>query len=196
MESPLQMCRVCTDSEESGKLMPIFEKSNKVAMEIFIVAGVKILEFNKIPALICTNCVQELTTAVNFRSKCRETDKFFRRTYFEAEKIIWTQEVGACESRNENFRVKQESGLDVHKIKDEPFDDFHADLFENIDTVLEENLDGSEESNALVGLLKRPKDEESFSDSSESETEYEARKKRRFRNAMKSAAEFRDFDLW
>ena len=202
MENPIHMCRVCTDSDEGGKFVPVYEKSNKVAMEIFLITGVKILQLNKMPALICGNCVKELSAAMDFRNKCRATDEFFRRSHFEEEKIIWgsEQDVGvnlACESQsNDNFRVKQESSFDGQRIKDEPYDDFRVDLFENIDTILEENI--SEESNTLAGILKKAKHEEaSYSDSSESETEYEARKKRKLRIAMKrSAAEFRDFDLW
>lgn len=202
MKTQLQMCRVCTDDEGGEELVPIYEKSNKVAMDIFLISGVKILEFNKIPALICVSCVEALSTAMSFRKKCRETDDFFRRSHFEAEKIIWDNAQDVSESAfgsqpNDSFRVKQESSLDRHKIKDEPFDDFHVDFFENIDTVLEENLDESEESNALAGILKKEKRDYSYSNSSESESEYKARKRQRFKNAMKrSAAEFRDFDLW
>lgn len=194
MESQLQICRVCTDSERGGELVPIYEKSNNIALDIFLICGVKILEFtselNKIPALICARCANELSSAMNFRNKCRKTDQIFRKSHFELEKIIWGN------SNNDNFRVKQEAALDGHKIKDEPCDDFNVDLFENIDTVLEENHDGCEESNTLAGILKKAKREESLSDSSESGTDYECRKRRKLKNAMKLSSEFRDFDLW
>lgn len=185
------MCRVCTDKENIEKLVPIFEKSNKIATEIFLVSGVKILEFSKFPALICARCVEELTTAMVFRDKCRQSDKFFRKSYSGEESLFWNSFQYESELASDNCKVKQECGIDGHRIKDEPYDDFHVDLFENIDTILEENFN---ESSSLASILKKAKRE---TNSSESDAEYEARKKRKLKSAMKrSASEFRDFDLW
>lgn len=36
------MCRVCTAHEGDGELVPIFEKSNKVALNIFIITQIKV----------------------------------------------------------------------------------------------------------------------------------------------------------
>lgn len=191
MENEFLMCRVCTDKENIEKLVPIFEKSNKIATEIFLVSGVKILEFSKFPAFICASCVEELTTAMVFRDKCRQSDKFFRKSYSGEESLFWNSFQYESELASDNCKVKQEWGIDGHRIKDEPYDDFHVDLFENIDTILEENFN---ESSSLASILKKAKRE---TNSSESDAEYEARKKRKLKSAMKrSASEFRDFDLW
>lgn len=199
MESQFRICRVCTENEGGGELVPIFEKNNKIALGIFVICGVKILELGRIPALICLSCVKELSKTMKFRKKCRETDDFIKKSCFEMESIIWNgaQDVASGSRSNDCLQVKQETVSDRQKIKDEPFDDFNIDLFENIDTILEENLEGSQESNSLAGVLKKAKKEESYSESSDSETEYEVvRKKRRSRSSMKRSVEFRDFDLW
>lgn len=79
------------------------------------------------------------------------------------------------------------------KIKDEPSDDF--DLFENFDTILVENPEGSEEAN-LSGIFKHSKKElTSESSESESEYEFEAREQKRRSRMLRGASEFRDFDL-
>jgi hypothetical protein len=97
---------------------------------------------------------------------------------------------------NQDLNVKQEFSVEEQKIKDEPSDDFNIDLFENIDTILEENLGGSRESNTLAGILNNGKKEES-SDISDSGSEYEEvnERKRRTKSSKKRSSDFRDFDM-
>lgn len=197
MDNQFRMCRVCTDSEKGVELVPIFEKNNQIALGIFVISGIKVLEFNnyKIPALICLNCVNELAKAMTFRRKCRETDAFIRKSAFEADSLIWTESQddasGSCTM--DMLKVKQEIALDGQKIiKDEPFDDFNIDLFENIDTILEENHGESDESNSSASILKKNRRGECFSKSSYSEI----RKKRRSRSSTNKSVELREFELW
>lgn len=81
--------------------------------------------------------------------------------------------------------MKQENSLDG-KIKDEP-EDFHVDLFENIDTILEENLGTVEESNVFAGMINISKHRV---DSSESGDEFEEyRKRKKLKNSRKRLME-------
>jgi hypothetical protein len=132
--------------------------------------------------------VKDLSKAIKFRKRCRESDRFFKQSTFE-ENLSWKDKgEDACGSTsNENVRVKEED----QKIKDEPTDDF--DLFENIDTILEENPEGSDEKN-LAGMLNSKAEHTSDSSDSESELEEEIRERKR-RRIMRRAAEFKDFDL-
>lgn len=157
------------------------------------------MDFNsyRIPALICKNCVRDLKNCMKFRRKCRETNEFFKKATNEVESLIWKDngEEASGSRVLESSRVKQEVSSESQKIKDEP-DDF--DLFENIDTILEENHhDGSEESN-LARLLRTAKRERYSSDSSFSESEYEedsVERKHKSKSAMRRSSEYRDFDL-
>lgn len=157
------------------------------------------MDFNsyRIPALICKSCVRDLKKCMNFRSKVRKTDEFFKKATNEIESLIWKDngEEASGSRVLESSRVKQEVSSENQKIKDEP-DDF--DLFENIDTILEENHhDGSEESN-LARLLRTAKEERSSSDTSDSESEFEEdsfERKHKSKSAMRRSSEYRDFDL-
>lgn len=211
MNSQLRICRVCQDSSLDGELVRIFEKSNQIANGIFLISGVKVCEvfvclYNfqyffaqvvdsyRTPALICRSCVKDLCRSMKFRHRCRETDDFFKKTTHEAENLIWNGGDEASGSQAEvDFNVKQEQELnsDGQKIKDEPTDDFSIDLFENIDTILEEN--GSEESNTLAGILS--KKEELSDGSEESESEYEELRERKKRSKRKRSLEFNDFNI-
>lgn len=86
-------------------------------------------------------------------------------------------------------RVKQESSTEAQRIKDEP-DDF--DLFGTIDTILDERPQHSHHA----GILNNAKKEETTSDSSDSESEYEEvhERKRRSKHSRR-LSEFRDFDM-
>jgi hypothetical protein len=135
--------------------------------------------------LICRGCIKDLSLAVKFRNRCRETDNFIKKTTQAVELSIWNGE-----DTNEGVDVKQELSLDGEKIKDEPSDDI--DLFENIDTILEDNLGGSEESSTITGMLGKKK-RYSF-ETSESESEYEERK-RRSKSSRKRSLEFQDYEM-
>lgn len=130
------------------------------------------------PPLICLICVRELSKAIKFRRKCRESDNFFKKPTF--------RDLLNPVDAQESFKVKEEQEGDEQKeIKDEPSDDFA--LFENIDTILNENL---QESNQLVDLLKK---EQLFSDSSGSLSDYE--EYRRQRKLKKRIDGFRDYEI-
>jgi hypothetical protein len=149
--------------------------------------------------LICISCIKELSRALKFRHRCRETDEFLKKTIVEVESLLVKElqndENEANESSvNEQQTVKEESQPEP-VIKDEPADEFNLELFEHIDTILEENLEGSAESNALDGILKRAKREDSYSDISDDDSEYEEmRRKRKLRN-LRRASEFEDSEM-
>lgn len=108
---------------------------------------------------------------MDFRNRCRETDDLIKKT---------TQN-----ESEEPVDVKQEGArLDGEKIKDEPTDEF-VDLFENIDTVLEEP-NNAEESNALAGIANA---KEELTENSESDEEFR-RRRRNLKNFMKNSVEF------
>lgn len=154
----MEICRVCRDGDD--ELVPIYEQSNRIGLGIYIICGVKILESKK--PLICISCVKSLSKAIQFRNKCRESDVLLASI---------------------DLQVKEENEGEPGQalIKDEPVD---FSLFDNIDTILYENLDGN-----LTDVLRNGKTEELYSDSSGS-TEY-----RRKRKLKKRAAELRDYEL-
>lgn len=176
------MCRVCRTLEGDGELVPIFERSNKLSMGIYIISGIQISEnlvTTSVSALICIACIKELSRALKFRHRCRETDDFLKKS-LEAE--VFTLN----ESRNdenelsdyvspEGQSVKDEPSHTVTEermIKDEPADDINLELYEHIDTILEENLGIAEDSNDLTRVPKRTK-RDTFSDQSEDGSESE-----------------------
>lgn len=210
MEAELRMCRVCTTDEGDDELVPIFEKNNKVAMAIFLISQVKVIsdvskfcdEISLIlivkqimqissvrsPALICRGCMKDLSKAMKFRRKCIQADDFFRKQIDEE------GETSKCHDGvdDESVKVKQEVDSEEQKIKDEPTDDFNLDLFDNIDTILEENLGELGEA----GALGKAKKEESVSETSESESDYDdVHGRKRRSKSSKRSSEYRDFDL-
>lgn len=218
MESQFRMCRVCRTHEGDGELVPIFEKNNRVAMGLFIISGVKVCAFKtgnnnsiaqlivcfqilelssyRVPALICISCIKDLSKAMKFRHKCRETDDFFKKSTYDIESLIWngTQpDLAAAPGSqlSEQVTIKNETN-ESHAIKDEPVDEFHISLFESIDTILEERAEGSEQS-TMAGILKRTKREDSYSESSESE--YEEIERSRRPRTSRISDEYADFDV-
>jgi hypothetical protein len=117
--------------------------------------------------------MKDLSTAVEFRKRCRETDELMKQT--------------AQEECGDPADVKQEVRLDGEKIKDEPSDDF-VDLFENIDTILEEHGAG-EESNAFAGIACNAKKEGSAAENSDSDEDFHERK-RKLKHLRKKSEEF------
>lgn len=118
--------------------------------------------------------MKDLTSAVSFRNRCRKTDEYFKnavQTEFDSSSDV----------------VKQELSLSSEIIKDEPSDDVQVDLFENIDTILEENLERAEESTFVEFLSKK-----TFPDSSEDENEEIQDRKEKSKNSRKN---FSQYDL-
>jgi hypothetical protein len=119
--------------------------------------------------------MKDLSTAVQFRNRCRETDELMKKT--------------AEEECGEPADVKQEVRIDGEKIKDEPSDDF-VDLFENIDTILEEHGAG-EESNAFAGIACNAKKEGSTAENSNSDSNEDFHERKpKLKHLRKKSVEF------
>jgi len=152
-----------------------------------------------VPALICISCIKDLSKALKFRHKCRETDDFFKKSTYEIESLIWngTQDeliVASGSQNSEDVTVKDETSEDP-RIKDEPFDDFNIGLFENIDTILEERIERSEQSSLLTGIFNRTKKEISCSESSESDSECEEAEGSRLSKSSRRLSDYADFEV-
>ncbi|CAG9804587.1 unnamed protein product [Chironomus riparius] len=91
-----RICRVCLSSESVNKFISVFE--NKLALKIFLVTSVKIIELQNIPALICKSCEIEVYQCINFRRKIQTSQEYFDNklpcietfveTYFENVEVI------------------------------------------------------------------------------------------------------------
>jgi hypothetical protein len=56
MDSQLRMCRVCQavrDESNDGELVPIFEKSNKIAFGIYLISQIKVSTLLGFVGLLC-----------------------------------------------------------------------------------------------------------------------------------------------
>lgn len=45
MGSIQNVCRVCMADEENGKLLPVFQKNQKIAEELYFISGVKVSSY-------------------------------------------------------------------------------------------------------------------------------------------------------
>ncbi|XP_070499480.1 zinc finger protein 883-like [Chironomus tepperi] len=70
-----RICRVCLSTESVNKFTNIFE--NKLALKIFLVTSVKIIELQNVPALICKSCEIEAYQCINFRRKIQTSQEYF-----------------------------------------------------------------------------------------------------------------------
>lgn len=74
-----RICRICLASEMSQAFTEIYKMhTQKIALKIFLIAHVKIVEFKESPALVCPQCVKELYQCIQFRKKIQTSDEYFR----------------------------------------------------------------------------------------------------------------------
>lgn len=81
----MNCCRVCLAEDKDKKMVSMFEQNSKIALEIFLLAGVKVIEILNGPALICDSCRKQLFEATNFRNKCKLSEGFYRENFFQLE---------------------------------------------------------------------------------------------------------------
>lgn len=99
-----KICRICMEKDRNGKFSAIFsdEENNRTASDIFLICGVEVnliytttliilliinyshhqvIEYPSCPALICPKCSADLSKAVIFRDRCKNTDKIIRESF-------------------------------------------------------------------------------------------------------------------
>lgn len=135
MNSLRSYCRVCLTQDGIEEMQPVFENKCKIALEIFLIAQIKITEIEiHARALICRQCHKELLNAINFRKKCQSSDVFFRENYFSFEE-------NTLKEYCENQKIKSEPTA-VHLIQsgitDEPVFD---EVLKKIDNSSEGNIE-------------------------------------------------------
>jgi hypothetical protein len=80
-----RVCRLCLASETDREFERIYGNQNqKIALKIFLISQIKIIEFDDSIALICLQCVKELYQCFLFRKKIQNSDEFFRNKFDEA----------------------------------------------------------------------------------------------------------------
>lgn len=72
-----KVCRVCLTSESDEEFEKIFV-NHKIALKIFLISSIKIVELDKTSALICSQCLKDLYQCFLFRRKIQTSDEYFR----------------------------------------------------------------------------------------------------------------------
>lgn len=134
------------------------------------------MEFSNhhIPALICSSCVKQLNEAIKLRTLCIQSDNFFKKSEssYKAEIMIW-KEINVEDS---DLKIKKEH-LNNHGIKEELIDDsLSISIFENIETIIDDNSIGSSHPQNKLSTLNREEETNSTSESDD-EVKYHKSKK-------------------
>jgi hypothetical protein len=76
-------------------------------------------------ALICMQCFGDLSRAIIFRNKCRETDELFKREIIQTEQATWSSELTKISNDVKEEELQQQAIEDenfIGTIKAEPED--------------------------------------------------------------------------
>jgi Zinc-finger associated domain (zf-AD) len=104
-----RQCRICLESGENYKLMPIFDTGSDMARKIYLVTGVQVssslnrmnVTYNNVvsqivemknynvPAFICLRCLKCLGKAWNFRMAATTAEQHFKKKTFALETSYW-----------------------------------------------------------------------------------------------------------
>lgn len=87
IRSDLTKCRVCFKAKKS--LTKIYNNDKNYGAQIYALTGVKIIE-SQVPALICQSCLSNLSSAIEFRDKCKKSDEEFRKCLWNHEEKNWS----------------------------------------------------------------------------------------------------------
>ncbi|XP_061402204.1 zinc finger protein 333 [Musca vetustissima] len=93
IEFPILACRICLQSQEENETCPMFpifqSKDNNKSDELLICdkiqncTGIKIQNHQKLPSLMCKNCLIFLNIAHTFASICRNSQKYLHEYVLE-----------------------------------------------------------------------------------------------------------------
>lgn len=127
------ICRVClrSDSKIKKKCMSLFEKykNGVISDTINSIAKIGIQENDGLPQKICPDCLLELDTAINFKSKCESSDNLLRSTLLNDNIIVKSDDIAPDE-------------LDIEIKKEEPYEEPLGDYGE-VDFLNDDYLDDS-----------------------------------------------------
>lgn len=100
-----RMCRLCLTSETGREFERIFGNQNqKIALKIFLISQIKIIEIDEYQALICPQCVKELYQCFLFRKKIQTSDEYFRSKLEVVEENLWRiSEADSCNFEEETI---------------------------------------------------------------------------------------------
>lgn len=87
--SVTKYCRVCLVPEETEKYKNVFDDNATLALEIYKIAGVVLMDVNKeIPSVICQKCIEEIKTVDELKMRILDADEFFSMLPENNEKIF------------------------------------------------------------------------------------------------------------
>lgn len=82
-----KFCRVCLAPEEAEKFKSIFDDNGKLAMKIYRIAGILLMDIDeKIPSLICGKCVGDIEAVDKLKFRILDADEYFTMMTLESEK--------------------------------------------------------------------------------------------------------------
>jgi Zinc-finger associated domain (zf-AD)/C2H2-type zinc finger len=127
-------CRVCLVPEESEVFSSIFKDNAKMAVKIYKIAGISIMDIDsKIPSLICGKCVEEIESVEKLKMRILDADEYYSMMTQQSEKefleIHLKGLINAKAHQNNKSSTKKkkvapiESKLLNIKIKEEPMND-------------------------------------------------------------------------
>jgi uncharacterized protein with PIN domain len=120
----IRVCRTCLKEENGRQFTPIFA-NKQVPLNIFLISQVSIIENDRIPAIICDFCLEELTRLMKFRCNIMKADEYFRKNVTSTDINSWKQ-------KEPQVLIKTES----EEIKNEP-NDSNYDMMENIEMIFD-----------------------------------------------------------
>ncbi|KAG5669595.1 hypothetical protein PVAND_017482 [Polypedilum vanderplanki] len=113
MSATSRLCRICLTQEDNVKFQRILDTNHRFALDLFFVAQIKIIEVaDHVPALICSKCQIDLTSAAKFKKICLVADSYFNNLLAPFEEKLYSEEQ----------TVEEEPAVEI-EILDEFLDD-------------------------------------------------------------------------
>lgn len=73
-----KICRVCLTPEDTQKFTPIFKDNARMALKIYNIAGVSILDIDPaVPSLICKKCENDIESVERLKLRILDADEYF-----------------------------------------------------------------------------------------------------------------------
>lgn len=134
-------CRVCLVPEESEKFTSVFENNAKMAMKIYKIAGILIMDIDeKVPSLICEKCISDIEAVEKLKMRILDADEYYSMMTQESEKAFLEYGMNKMTNKNKPQRNQKSSSKKIKsepffmnvKIKEEPKDDSYERVVENV----------------------------------------------------------------
>lgn len=119
----IKFCRVCLVPEENGEFTEIFDDNGKVALQLFNISGVLLVDIDDdFPAVICSTCLTEVNKSEELRRRILDANDHYQQLSASREVEVFKEKLSELKpgsignNKNGSSQVQQEITSNLKKF--------------------------------------------------------------------------------